>query len=95
MDKQPTFHVEKIEVPDPTIWPTDETKLVTRYALIDQNDWWWRNGHPFGVLRSMRYDRTSNDSRQYLRETEVDAWKDSTLWYTWEEKDGRFHQVFL
>lgn len=89
------FHVEKLTVPDPTVWPTDPNQTVTRYALIDENNWWWVQGHPFGVLRSMRYDRTSSDARQYLRETEEDAWKDVKQWYSWELRDGRYHQVFL
>jgi hypothetical protein len=94
MANQHIFHVEELVVPDPSIWPTDLNQTVVRYALLDERNWWWVNGHPFGVLRSMRYDRSSSDARHYLRETSFDALKDSQQWYTWEMgNDGRYHQV--
>lgn len=90
-----TFRVEQVIVPDPEIWPTDPHQTVIRYVLLDENDWWWLQGHPFGVLRSWKFDRSSSDPRQYLRETEEDAWKDQKQWYDWELVDGQYQKVFL
>lgn len=81
MTNVPLFHVEEVTIPDPAIWPTDWTKTVTRYALVDERGVVYLGGDQFGFVKTMRAaDHSSYDCRALFRKTRIEAWLDQIRW---------------
>jgi hypothetical protein len=74
------LQVQRIDVPDPDVWPTDYSKTVVRYSLVDERGVVYLGGRGFGVLEGMvQADRTSSDCRYLLRKTELEALNDLVI----------------
>ncbi len=88
MSEQPELKVKEVIVPDPAIWPTDYSKRVKRWSLVDERGVVWANGRQFGLLHMVvTADRSSYDARYILRESPSEAWIDLIRWPVDRTKD--------